>query len=141
MWTSKAKNLRLLTTILLAFLFIGQAIAGDEFSGIASYYADQFVGRKTASGELYSHNKLTCAHPTLPFGTRLKVTNPQNNTSVIVTVNDRGPFSKSRVLDLSKFAAIQLGIVQKGTAYVEVVVLDGNFEESGDPTSYIIPGK
>lgn len=129
------KILRLFTTIFLTFLFLGQAIAGDEFSGIASYYADQFVGRKTASGELYSHNKLTCAHPTLPFGTRLKVTNPQNNTSVIVTVNDRGPFAKSRVIDLSKFAAIQLGIIQKGTAYVEIVVLDAPYVEEGEPTS------
>lgn len=74
----------------------------------ASYYADKFNGRKTASGEIFSNNKLTAAHRKLDFGTKLKVTNIVNNKSVIVTVNDRGPFIKSRDIDLSKEAFMKI---------------------------------
>jgi rare lipoprotein A len=98
--------------------------AQDEFNGVASYYADKFVGKRTASGETYHHHRYTCAHKTLPFGTKLIVTNPANNKSVEVVVNDRGPFVKTRVLDLSKSAALELGIVQKGIAYVECQIVD-----------------
>lgn len=73
-----------------------------------SYYADKFNGRKTASGEKFSNKKLTTAHRTLTFGTKLKVTNIANNKWVIVTVNDRGPFIRSRELDLSKEAFMQI---------------------------------
>ena len=73
-----------------------------------SYYADKFNGRKTASGEIFSNKKLTAAHRELAFGTKLKVTNLVNQKSVIVVVNDRGPFIKSRVLDLSKEAFMQI---------------------------------
>lgn len=73
-----------------------------------SYYADKFNGRKTASGEKFSNRKLTTAHRTLTFGTQLKVTNIANNKSVIVKVNDRGPFIRSRELDLSKEAFMQI---------------------------------
>lgn len=122
--------------IILLVLTIGSFFslkAQDDFNGVASYYADKFVGRPTASGAAYHHHKYTCAHRTLPFGTKLRVTNPANNESVIVVVNDRGPFTKSRVIDLSKAAAIELGIVQKGVAYVEIEVLDENFDESTEP--------
>ena len=73
-----------------------------------SYYADKFNGRKTASGEKFSNRKLTTAHRTLSFGTQLKVTNVANNKWVIVKVNDRGPFIRSRELDLSKEAFMQI---------------------------------
>ncbi len=73
-----------------------------------SYYADKFDGRKTASGEKFNNNKLTAAHRTLPFGTKLKVTNPVNGESVVVEVNDRGPHKKGRELDLSKRAFMEI---------------------------------
>lgn len=74
----------------------------------ASYYADRFTGRKTASGAIFDNNKLTCAHKTLPFGTRLKVTSIKTGKSVIVTVTDRGPFVQGRHIDLSKRAFMQI---------------------------------
>jgi rare lipoprotein A len=103
--------------------------AQDDFNGVASYYADKFVGKSTASGDTYHHHKYTCAHKTLPFGTKLIVTNPANNKSVEVVVNDRGPFVKTRVIDLSKAAAIELGIVQKGLAFVECQIVEEDAEQ------------
>lgn len=75
---------------------------------VVSYYADKFNGRRTASGQVYDNKKLTAAHKTLPFGTRLRVTNLSNNKSVEVVVNDRGPFSKNKELDISKAAFIEI---------------------------------
>lgn len=92
--------------------------------GKASYYAMKFNGRKTANGEIYDLNKLTAAHPSLPFGTRVRVTNLYNNTSVIVRINDRGPHVKSRIIDLSYAAAKQLDILSKGIADVAVEVIE-----------------
>lgn len=92
--------------------------------GVASYYADKFNGRRTASGEAFSNAALTAAHRTLPFGTRLLVTNPANGKSVVVRVNDRGPFHGSRVLDLSKSAASRLGLVARGSGRVELARID-----------------
>jgi rare lipoprotein A len=96
--------------------------AQDNYSatGLASYYADKFEGRKTASGEIYRHSDLTAAHPSLPFGTMLKVTNLNNNKSVIVRVNDRGPFVKGRIIDVSKSAAIRLEAINDGIVKVTV---------------------
>jgi rare lipoprotein A len=91
--------------------------------GLASYYAAKFHGRRTASGEKFSSKQLTAAHLTLPFGTRLKVTNPSNNTSVIVRVNDRGPYIRGRMLDLSRAAADLIGITRSGVARVELEIL------------------
>ncbi len=79
-----------------------------KINALTSYYADKFNGRKTASGQVFDNKKLTAAHKTLPFGTRLKVTNEANGKSVEVIVNDRGPFSKGRELDLSKTAFIEI---------------------------------
>ncbi len=89
-------------------------------TGKASYYADKFEGRKTASGEIYKQSKLTAAHRSLPFGTRLKVTNIKNGKSVIVRVNDRGPFVKGRIIDLSKRAASEINLIKMGVAEVKV---------------------
>lgn len=92
--------------------------------GKASYYADRFEGKPTASGAIYQHNKMTAAHKTLPFGSKVKVTNLSNKREVIVLVNDRGPFVKGRIIDVSKSAAEQLGFVRQGIADVSIEVLD-----------------
>lgn len=88
--------------------------------GKASYYADKFQGRKTASGETFRQNKMTAAHQTLPFGTKVKVTNLDNGKTVKVRVNDRGPFVAGRIIDLSKKAARKLGMTQAGVANVKI---------------------
>lgn len=88
--------------------------------GKASYYADKFEGRKTASGATFHQNQMTAAHRTLPFGTKVKVINVANGRSCNVTITDRGPFAEGRVIDLSKKAAKKLGIIQTGVAPVEV---------------------
>ncbi|SNR50844.1 MULTISPECIES: septal ring lytic transglycosylase RlpA family protein [Hymenobacter] len=92
-------------------------------SGKASYYADKFKGRKTASGSVYRPSKRTAAHNTLPFGTVVRVTNPRNHRSVKVTVTDRGPHAKGRVIDLSKRAARKIGILDAGVAPVQLKVV------------------
>jgi len=84
----------------------------------ASYYGDEFAWRKTASGERYDPSKLSAAHRTLPLGTRLRVTNLHNGRSVLVTINDRGPFVSPRELDLSLGAARKLGMLRRGIARV-----------------------
>lgn len=89
----------------------------------ASYYADKFHGKATASGEIFDMNDFTCAHKTLPFGTVLRVTNLANNRSVSVRVNDRGPFVAGREIDLSKAAARQLDMIRTGTANVKIEIL------------------
>jgi rare lipoprotein A len=88
---------------------------------VASWYGQKFNGRPTASGEIFNMYAMTCAHKTFQFGTKLRVTNPDNNKSVIVTVNDRGPFIRGRDLDLSYGAAKKIGIVKKG---VGIVIID-----------------
>lgn len=97
------------------------ALAKDarQFSGIASIYSKDYSGR-TADGETYNPKKFTCAHRTLPFGTRLRVT--RNGRSVTVVVNDRGPFSQKRVLDLSRAAAEALHMIDAGVAQVTATV-------------------
>ena len=88
--------------------------------GIASWYGKHFHGRRTASGEIYNMNSATAAHPTLPFGTRVRVTNLANGHSIVLKINDRGPFAKRRIIDVSRRAAQVLHFVQKGTARVRV---------------------
>jgi len=92
-------------------------------SGKASYYGFKYQGLPTASGEIFDLNQLTAAHKTLPFGTKVKVTNLANNRWVVVRINDRGPFVKGRIIDLSQAAANQLEMVQSGTAQVKLEVL------------------
>ena len=87
---------------------------------IASYYASRFHGRSTASGNPYDENELTAAHRTLPFGTRVRVTNLMNARSVVVMVTDRGPFAAGRVIDVSRRAARQLGFLRRGLARVRL---------------------
>ena len=100
----------------------------DNFyqEGLASFYADKFEGRITASGEKYAHDKLTAAHLTLPFETAIKVTNIENGKSVIVRINDRGPFIKDRIIDVSKLAAEELGFIETGLVKVKIEVIEQN---------------
>ena len=99
--------------------------AGNAFQrGTASWYGPGFHGRKTASGERFNSYDMTAAHRSLPFGTRLKVTNETNGRSVVVRVNDRGPFAHWRIIDLAKGPAQALGLTNAGTAYVSLHRLD-----------------
>jgi rare lipoprotein A len=93
---------------------------GEAEVGEASFYAHRFHGRTTASGARYDMNALTCAHPTAPFGTRLRVTELESGRSVVVTVTDRGPFTRGRIVDVSLAAARALGMVERGVARVRV---------------------
>ncbi len=102
--------------------------ADGRQTGDASYYAHHFGGRKTASGARYDPQALTAAHRTLPMGTKVRVVNPKNDRSVVVTVNDRGPVSKNRVMDVSSAAADALGMKKSGVTKVETQVVG-----RGDP--------
>jgi len=93
---------------------------GFRQRGVASWYGEKFHGYKTASGEIYNMYKMTAAHKTLPLPSYVRVTNLDNHRSVIVRVNDRGPFHKGRIIDLSYAAAKKLGYAEKGTANVEI---------------------
>lgn len=93
-------------------------------TGQCSWYGPKFNGKKTASGEKFDSTKFTAAHKTLPFGTKLKITDKKSGKNVIVTVNDRGPFVKSRVLDISSSAAQELGVINKGIFTAEIEILD-----------------
>lgn len=98
--------------------------AGYRDRGIASWYGTKFHGRRTSSGEPYDMYAMTAAHKTLPLPTYARVTNLENGRSVVLRINDRGPFHSNRIIDLSYTAAWKLGILAKGTGYVEVVALD-----------------
>ncbi len=95
----------------------------QKFTGGASYYAKSFEGRKTANGERFSNYDMTCANRNLPFHTFLKVTNLKNNLTTIVRVNDRGPYAKKRIVDLSEQAARIIGIYQKGVTHVKLEII------------------
>ena len=104
--------------------FISVAASAQFQTGKASFYADKFEGHLTANGEKYRHSRLTAAHKTLPFGTKVRVTNLGNNKSVDVVINDRGPYADGRIIDLSKSAAEVLGFVSQGLADVRLEVID-----------------
>lgn len=106
------------------FVVLPTAVGYVE-EGIASWYGPQFHGGRTATGETYDMNALSGAHPTLPLPTWVRVTNLENGRSVVVRLNDRGPFSKDRVIDLSRAAAAELDMIRAGTARVEVRSLAG----------------
>jgi len=96
---------------------------GYAETGYASWYGDPYHGRRAANGEIYDKNQLTAAHLTMPFDTRLKVTNLENNRSVTVRITDRGPFVKGRIIDLSQEAARQVRMIGPGTALVRLEVV------------------
>jgi peptidoglycan lytic transglycosylase len=102
----------------------GAALSAPAQEGLVSWYGAAFHNRPTASGERFDAGGLTMAHPTLPFGTRVRVTNLRNGRSVIVRVNDRGPHIGPRIADLSHAAAAQLGMVRRGVVRARLVVLE-----------------
>ena len=95
-------------------------------TGKASFYSMKLSGRKTANGERYNPNKYTAAHPSLPFGTKVRVTNLYNNLSVTVKINDRGPYQKSRIIDLSYIAADKLDMISSGICDVAIEIIQNN---------------
>lgn len=113
----------------LAILALGLAslavmpTRADSGTVTCSYYSNKYNGRRTASGQHFNNKAMTAAHKTLPFGTKVKLTNPKNNHSVTVTVNDRGPFVKGREISVTRAAAKQLGFTHAGLAQLEMETL------------------
>jgi rare lipoprotein A len=117
---------------LLTFCLLGPVLfsVAQTQTGKASFYADKFEGHTTASGEKYKGSKLTAAHKTLPFGTKVRVTNLENGNTVDVEIIDRGPYVDGRVIDLSKAAAEKLGFINLGIADVKIEVIDAGSGKS-----------
>jgi rare lipoprotein A len=105
------------------FLFLFAFAKAQVQNGKASFYADKFEGRQTASGAIYKHGKATGAHRTLPFGTKVRVINLANNRSEIITINDRGPFVSDRIIDVSKSIASKLNFINEGVTDVIVEIV------------------
>ena len=113
---------RLLLPIFIAFsAFTAQPVSAEE--GVAAYYSNKFQGRKMVNGQRYDKNKLTAAHKTLPLGTKAKITDLKNNKSVVVTITDRGPHSKKRMIDMSYAAAKKIGLIRAGLSRVNLEVV------------------
>lgn len=102
------------------FISTEKVVMKDKGSMTASWYGPKFHGKLTANGEIYDQMALTAAHKSLPFGTMLEITNPLTNKSIVVRINDRGPYIKGRQIDLSKGSAIALGMLNKGVVKVKV---------------------
>lgn len=121
--------MKTLITLTLALAFSSykgdHALSTVPFSeeGIASYYSDYYQGRITANGEIFDQTKLTAAHKSLPFGTKVKVLNLANKQSVEVTINDRGPYIEGRIIDLSYTAAEQVSMIQAGIEKVRIEII------------------
>lgn len=119
------KSTQLLLGLLFLFAFTFPSFAGSTYEfGKAAYYHDKFQGRKTASGELYNKEVLSAAHKTLPFGTIIKVTRLDNGMSVEVRVNDRGPYKKGFIVDLSRKAAQQIDMIKAGITDVKLEIVE-----------------
>ncbi len=112
--------------------FFTCSVFGQVEKGIASYYADKFNGRLTANGEIFQPHKYTAAHKKLPFGTKVKVTNLKNNKAIILRINDRGPFIKGRIIDLSPIAAEKLGFKHAGITDVKVEIVSKEEKITGE---------
>ncbi|MFN8287147.1 MAG: septal ring lytic transglycosylase RlpA family protein [Chitinophagales bacterium] len=125
------------------FALLTSVLYAQNFTptGNASFYATKFEGRRTSNGEIFRHSKMTCAHRSLPFGTMLKVTNLNNDSSVIVRVNDRGPYGKGRVVDLTMAAAKKLDFVKAGVTkvYVEILADDTAVLSIISPRDSLLP--
>lgn len=116
-YSMTTKNYCIAALLCIGFCSCGRFVTK---TGKASYYGNEFDGRKTASGEIFRQSKLTAAHKKLPFGTQVKVTNLKNGKSVTVKINDRGPFVAGRIIDLSKTAAEEIGMLKDGVAKVKI---------------------
>jgi rare lipoprotein A len=135
MEAQERRFIRLLLVSLFAFLAIGCSVnlgrrgsspdffAGSNQTGVASYYHCSLHGRRTANGERYDKNAFTAAHKYYPFGTLVRVTNLKNGASLVLRINDRGPFIKGRIIDVSKRAAHELGFVRDGITRVDVQII------------------
>ena len=123
--------MRRVMALSLAFMLAMPAVAQDQIgggeteigNGTASYYGRELAGNRTASGERFDPDQMTAAHPTLAFGSKVRVTNLSNGQSVIVRVNDRGPFGGRRVIDISQAAAKEIGMHRSGTAKVSLTLV------------------
>jgi rare lipoprotein A len=122
---------------LLLLIFIAGTAFSQVQTGKASFYADKFEGVQTASGEKYKRKKMTGAHKTLPFGTKVRITNLQNNKTVEIVINDRGPYVEGRIVDVSKAAAEELGMLNQGIAEVRLEVLDPGDGKASEPEKRI----
>lgn len=103
----------------------GETLASNDIfaSGIASFYANKFNGKRTASGELFNNSELTAAHRSLAFGTKIRITNKANGRQTIFRINDRGPWSNGRIIDISRAAAQEIGMIQRGVAHVDLEII------------------
>lgn len=119
-----AGSLAILMSTGLADTALAHDTSADAQHGVASYYSDRFQGRTTASGEPFDQQALTAAHPSLPFGTKVRVIRQDTGSAVEVLINDRGPYAKGRIIDLSKRAARKLGMLHRGTAPVLVTLVE-----------------
>jgi rare lipoprotein A len=109
-----------------------------ESEGRASWYGAEFAGKRTANGEIYDPSQLTAAHKTLPFGTFVRVTNPSSGASVVVRINDRGPFKPGRVIDLSRAGAEQIGMIRSGTMVVRLEIISGEVQSQAVAAGNVI---
>ncbi|HOV62517.1 MAG TPA: septal ring lytic transglycosylase RlpA family protein [Spirochaetia bacterium] len=121
---------RVVCTLFFCLITLHSAVSLQE--GYASWYGGKFHGRKTANGEIFDSNEFTAAHRTLPFGTLVKVTNLANGLSVIVRINDRGPFVEGRIIDLSRAAAAKIGMAGSGVAHVRIEPIGMAATDSGN---------
>ena len=123
--TYAMKKLGTLVIMLITLLFTTSVLAktNHRLIGVSSYYADFHHGKLTANGEVFNMYAMTAAHRTLPLCTKVKVTNLRNQNVVYVTINDRGPYAKNRILDLSKGAAMKLGMIKSGVANVKIEIV------------------
>ena len=128
---AKMKKTLITSALIAALHLLGTDVMaagfyGNAQSGKASYYHDRFNGRRTASGVPYNKRELSAAHRTLPLGTRVRVTDAHTGRSVVVRINDRGPYARGRVIDLSRAAASQIGLLAKGVGKVQLEILGGS---------------
>lgn len=119
----RPRGLLALAVLALALPFGAAQATVTVQEGLVSWYGEQFHARPTASGELFDASAMTMAHPTLPFGTKVRVTNLRNGRSVVLRVNDRGPFIGARIADLSQAAASALGMLRRGIAHARIEVV------------------
>ncbi len=132
------RRIAFISSILACLVFAGFTISNEEY-GIASYYDDSFQGSETASKEKYDKNKLTGAHKSLPFGTLVKVTRLDNKKSVRVRINDRGPYIKGRIIEVSRKAAAQIGLLEDGITKVKIEVVGTARAEEPEATAEVPP--
>jgi rare lipoprotein A len=123
MMTKKISLIFIAAALATSALPLFAASPGQVQRGVASYYHDSLHGNKTASGQVYDKTKLSAAHKSLPLGSKVRVTDLRTGKSIVVRVNDRGPFVKGRIIDLSRRAATELGMLKRGVTRVKLEVL------------------